>query len=101
MDPVSCFIKDGIYKLKSMSLDTVFLCTSCAQTNLGKLCQFKKDENGNYFSTGVTYFLNYYKDNDIKSLFLNRQNYEMIGMIGNNFILKTSTMLVKKEGNYA
>lgn len=96
MDPVSCFVKDGIYKLKSVGSEIIFLCTSCAESSLGKLCQYKIEEDGTYLYTGITYFLNYYQEDDVKSIFLNRYNYEMVGILGINYLQQDINKLVKK-----
>ena len=47
-----------------------------------------------YEKTGVSYFLNSYNENDIKSIFLKRENYEMLGMIGQNFVMSDNEEFV-------
>jgi hypothetical protein len=78
------FLCDGVYMYKGM-YDTIFVCISCFQQTIGKLVQYKRTTADIFESTGVSYFLNQYYEDDVKSLFLNPENYECIGKIGKNF----------------
>lgn len=95
MDTLKYFVKDGVYKFNNSEDDFVFVCMPAMDSIMGKLVQYRN--NGNiYEKTGVNFFLNCYIEGDIKSLFLNRENYEIIGMIGQNFVLsKDEQQLLK------
>lgn len=80
------FVRDGIYKFNYSDEDTIFACVASAGTTIGKLVQYQ-NKDGIYEKTGITYFLNCYCEGDIKSLFLNRANYEMLGMLGQNYVI--------------
>ena len=80
------FICNGVYLFKD-NRDTVFVCLPCANDLIGKLVQYKKSTDTLYEKTNVAYFINYYIQGDIKSVFLNRNNYDIIGKVGNNFTL--------------
>jgi len=86
------FVDGGVYVLHNMPSNTnVFLCQSVSG-GIGKLIQYSTDGNGRapdavWEKTGVQYFLNSYDMGSIKSLFLNRENYDMLGLVGNNFFL--------------
>lgn len=82
-DILSVFVKDGVYSLRDVR-GNLFVCTECYQGTIGKLVQYKKDGNL-YEKTGTSFFLNYFYEGDVKEIFLNRENYDMIGMIGVNF----------------
>jgi len=82
-DLVNTFIEDGIYKLKNFK-ESIFVCSSSSSDHIGKLTQYIKDGNI-YEKTNITYFLNCYLTDDLKELFLKRENYDMIGKIGVNF----------------
>lgn len=86
VDTLKYFVKDGVYKLNNSSDEFIFICIPSAASSLGKLVQYKYEE-GIYEKTGISYFLNFYQEGDIKSLFLNRDNYEMIGILGQNFVM--------------
>lgn len=85
VDTLKYFVKDGVYKLNNSSDEFIFICIPSA-ASFGKLVQYKL-EDGIYEKTGISYFLNFYQEGDIKSLFLNRDNYEMIGVLGQNFVM--------------
>ena len=92
MDTLSYFVRDGVYRLKG-NKDSIFICIPSAETSIGKLVQYKN--NGKmYEKTGISYFLNCYQEDDIKSLFLNRDNYDMLGMIGNNFVISEDELYI-------
>lgn len=86
------FVDGGVYVLQNMpSNKTVFLCQSVSG-GIGKLIQYTTEENAKapnaiWEKTGVQYFLNSYDIDSIKSLFLNRENYDMLGLLGHNFYL--------------
>jgi len=80
------FVKNGVYKLNNYSEDSIFICMSTAGDTIGKLVQFDLHD-GIYEKTNNTYFLNSYMENDIKSLFVKRENYEMLGMLEQNFVI--------------
>ena len=80
------FLKNGVYKLLSNN-DSVFLCLPAATLVIGKLQQFKLIDDKKYEKTGNTYFLSSYKEDDVRSIFLNEENYEQVGLLDSNFIL--------------
>ena len=84
------FIGGGVYKLNKMEEDNcIFLCVPACGTHIAKLVMYetKNIKTRTYQRTATSYFLNCYKQDDVKSLFLNRDNYEMIGRLGVNFCL--------------
>ena len=94
VDLLDYFVKNGIYKLNNTDDEFIFLCTSSSQS-IGKLVQYKL--NGSlYEKTGVTYFLNSYHEGDVKSLFVCRENYDIIGMLGQNFVLSDNEQYILK-----
>ena len=95
LDTLKYFVKNGVYKLNNSTEEFIFVCLPCSNCKLGKLSQYKKVEEI-YERTGINYFLNYYIEGDIKSLFLNRQNYEMLGMIGQNFVMSPDEQKILK-----
>lgn len=86
IDTLKYFVKDGIYRLNNSSNEFIFVCVPSPGLPVGKLVQYK-EEDGIYEKTGISYFLNCYQEGDIKSLFLNRDNYEMVGMLGQNYVM--------------
>lgn len=94
VDLLDYFVKNGIYKLNNTDDEFIFLCTSSSQS-IGKLVQYKL--NGSlYEKTGVNYFLNSYYEGDVKSLFVCRENYDIIGMLGQNFVLSDNEQYILK-----
>lgn len=97
-DLVDYFVKDGVYKLNGIS-DYLFLCTSCNNT-IGKLVQYIYNKDiDTYEKTSITYFLNFYSEDDVKSLFLRRQNYEIVGMLNKNFMLSDDASFLRRMKN--
>jgi len=91
MKTLDGFIENGIYVLKSSdTMESIFVCFS-VNGGIGKIVEYRTDEPRSpkaiYEKTGNTYFLNCYKVGDFKSLLLNIDNYDMVGMIGNNYYL--------------
>ena len=80
------FVDKGLYKFKDIrDNDSLFLCEAVEGNNIGKLVVFKKISERLYKRTKVSYFLNAYIKGDIKELFIRRANYDMVGMINNNY----------------
>ena len=74
MEEDTQFISYGVYKLKSFEdADIVFVCIPAVGNTVAKLVQYKKNSTDGYKRTPIVYFLNCYKSDDIKSLFLNRR----------------------------
>lgn len=95
MDTNNYFIKDGVYKFNLTNEDIIFVCVPSGGTSIGKLVQY--ENNGNmYEKTGITYFLNCFCDGDIKALFVNRSNYEMLGMLGHNYVMSDDDYFILK-----
>ena len=84
------FIEGGVYQLKS-SFDSVFLCESLSAHQIGKLVMYTKIDNKLYERTNTSYFLTSYNETDLKAIFANRSNYEMLGRIDFNFVMSTDT----------
>lgn len=80
------FVSGGCYCLKEQ-YDNMFVCMPAAGNSMGKLVQYRKQTPTMWERTGITHFLNIYFDNDVKELFLNRDNYDMIGRLGDNYEL--------------
>lgn len=79
------FVINGVYLMKSCR-DIAFICQPCYNDSIGKLIQYKRD--GQIFEkTGISYFLNCYFEGDIKSIFLNPENYDFLGVIGDCYKL--------------
>lgn len=91
----NCFIANGIYVLKGI-YDCIFACLPCSQSLIGKLVRYKKSGNM-YEKTCTTYFLNDYYEGDIKEYFLDWNNYEMIGMIGEQFMFENDDEYILKK----
>lgn len=87
------FIACGVYFHKPSC--ALFVCLPCAHSTLGKLVRFTRIGDGVYESTNVSYFLNYFKSDDLKSIFLNRQNYDIMGWVGENFSLSSDGRFLK------
>ena len=92
MDNVSYFITNGVYVFKG-DYDSLFVCTPVSSNFIGKLTRYKKETDTMYSKTNISFFLNCYPEDDIKSLFLDRSNYEIIGKIDSNYKFS-------KDGNY-
>ena len=91
MKTLDGFVENGIYVLKSSDTrESVFVCFS-VNGGIGKIVEYRTEHprspNSIYENTGNTYFLNCYKIGDFKSLILNIDNYDIIGMIGQNYYL--------------
>jgi hypothetical protein len=80
------FVEKGIYQLKQVrDNDSLFLCEAVNGNDIGKLVVFKKISDRLFKRTNVGYFLNAYMRGDIKELFIRRDNYDMVGMINDNY----------------
>lgn len=79
------FIDKGIYKLKDTKKN-IFLCESTSST-IGKIVLFEEVSAELFERTSIAYFLNIYKEGDLKELFVNRENYDMVGKVDDNYIL--------------
>ena len=90
------FIDKGIYKLKSLSTD-IFLCEPLQNSGIGKLTRYEHLGEDLYRRTEICYLINSYKEGDIKELFINRDNYEMLGMIGKNYSKERNGRFIKKQ----
>ena len=92
------YLYHGVYLFKGI-YEYLYVCDTCSREGLiGKLVQYRKQTPTMYEKTNIAYFLNCYKEDDIKSLFLSRDNYELIGVIGKNFKLsedKDQSYLIK------
>ena len=95
IDTLKYFVKDGVYKLNNSTDEFIFICLPSADTSIGKIIQYKYNE-GNYEKTGISYFLNSYQEGDIRSLFLNRDNYEMLGILGQNYVMSEDETKILK-----
>lgn len=80
------FVDKGIYQLKQVrDNNSVFLCEALTGDRIGKLVVFNKISDRLFKRTSVAYFLNAYLKGDVKELFIRRDNYDMIGLIGSNY----------------
>ena len=80
------FVDKGIYQLKQVTQkNAIFLCESITGERIGKLVLFNKISERVYKRSSVAYFLNAYLKGDVKELFINRNNYDMIGLVGKNY----------------
>ena len=91
------FVCNEVYLFRD-NWDIVFVCLPCANDLIGKLVQYKKSTNSLYEKTNIAYFINHYVDGDIKSVFLNRNNYAMIGSVGTNFTLTNEGQYLIRGG---
>ena len=96
MEKVIGFIENGVYVLKSASdRESIFVCLPVLGGGLGKLVRYVSEDprlpNATYEKTGMAYFIDNYIDGDFRAMFLNPENYEMIGMLGNNYYLSEDT----------
>lgn len=96
------FAADYVYSFK-MGGDYVFLCSSSASNTMGKLIRYNKigctEEEIIYEKTGISYFLNWYQEDDIKGLFVDRDNYDIIGKLEDNFELKNNKKHLVRKNN--
>lgn len=76
------FYSDNLYQLKNNN-DVIFLCENIGY--IGKLVLYNKLSQNLFERTQIQYFLNIFNSNDIKELLLDRSNYELIGVLGNNY----------------
>ena len=82
MDELKTFNLFEVYIYKDCP-EMIFVCVPCYGDAIGKIVQYKK--NGDMWEkTGNTFFLNFYFEGELKALFLNRDNYDVIGKIGVN-----------------
>ena len=85
------FITKGVYKLVNTDKEYLFVCLPLSMSALGKIVQYKADNPRKpdvvYHKTGVSFLLNCYHKDTIKSLFTQRSNYELIGIIGKEYQL--------------
>ena len=84
------FVHNGIYIHKQIgNYETLFICEASFAIPVGKLVQYitKDNPKGEAYweRTSIQYFLNNYIEDDIRELFVDRNNYEQVGMINNNF----------------
>ena len=80
------FIDLGVYQLKQ-DKDSIFLCKSVSGNSIGKLMMYNRVSERIFEKSSICYFLNSYTEGDIKELFINRKNYEMLGRVDHNFVL--------------
>lgn len=85
MDLNKFFVDNGVYKLKDKKNELLFICRALSGNSMGKLVVYNKLANNLYEKTGMSYFLNSFIEGDIKELFTQRENYDMIGLIGKNY----------------
>lgn len=85
MDLNKYFVDKGVYKLKGNKSEIIFICEALPGNGIGKLVAYDKLIDNIYNKTGMSYFLNSFIEGDIKELFTQRENYDMIGLIGNNY----------------
>lgn len=93
------FVSGGIYSLNILETDkNIFLCLPTGGSYIAKLVMYRPvmDKGDTFEKTSTSYFLNCYKPDDIKSLFLNRDNYEMVGKIGINYCLSDDQNYILK-----
>lgn len=88
------FVEKGVYIIPNYK--DLFLCER-VNNRIGKLVLYNKISKDIYERTQIQYFLNYYKENDIKELFLNAENYELMGIIDINFKLSADKKNLIKE----
>lgn len=94
---INSFVAGGIYTLKEFDTG-IFLCESVTP-EIGKLTFFKEVEPKLFKRTLNSYFLNCYFEGDLKQLFVKRENYEMIGKLGTNYILSNDKKWIKEKEN--
>ena len=95
MDLSKVFVDRGIYKLNSVS-DSIFLCEAIGANYIAKLVNYKQLLRDCWERTDTSYFITTYSENDIKSIFILRENYDMLGMIDNNFVFCDDRKYIKR-----
>ena len=80
------FIENGVYSLKNSEEDNLFITEAIGNKTIGKLVMYENVSLGIYYKTNTQYFINDYKEDDIKEVFLNRTRYDMRGILGTNYI---------------
>lgn len=80
------FIENGVYSIKNNEDDNLFITEAMNNKTIGKLVMYENISSGIYHRTNTQYFINDYKEDDIKEIFLNRSRYEMRGILGTNYI---------------
>ena len=101
-DKIDYFQTKGVYKRIGSDDEYLFVCLPLASAALGKLVQYKTDTPNKfdsvYENTDVSFLLNCYDISDIRSLFVDIENYELVGCIGNNFELSEDKRYLKHNG---
>ena len=91
------FIAGGVYSFHGDRVN-LYVCLPCFENIIGKLVQYKKVNKAAWEKTNITYFLNSLPEDDIKSLFLDRENYEIEGRLELNYYLSDKQdFLIKGE----
>ena len=94
MDLTKFFIDKGIYKLKTVS-DSIFLCEALTGNRIGKLVQYKKEKN-HWKRTNFAYFITTYSEDEVKSIFIVRENYDMLGRIDVNYVFRDNKQVIQE-----
>lgn len=89
------FIEGGVYKLKSVRDENITICESLS--GIGKLTLYEFLGDNLYMKTSTQFFLNNYKEGDIKELFTQRENYDLVGILGNNYIKSNTNEYVIRK----
>lgn len=94
MDLTTNFVDNGVYKLKNLPKD-IFLCSAVQGYGMGKLVRYENVGSKTYRETNMCYFISCYAEDDIKALFIDRNNYDMLGMLDKNYIKRGKTITRK------
>ena len=87
------FIQDHIYALPILT-HTIFLCED--MMGIGKLVKYDKVSKIEYMRSSIQYFLNTYISGDVKSIFLDIHNYELLGVLNKNYIISSDRQIIKR-----
>lgn len=97
---IDYFIRDGVYRMNGFD-EYLFLCVSTTSIQIGKLVQYRTDTprkpGSIYEKTGVTYFLDCFYEDDVKSIFVKRENYELVGKVGFDYELSSNSQYLYRK----
>lgn len=85
MNILNTFVEDGVYSIKDSEENNLFIIEAMSSKAIGKLVMYENISPGVYHRTNIQYFINDYKEDDIKEIFLDRSRYDMRGILGTNY----------------
>ena len=90
------FKESSIYILPDTN-EGIWLCEKVPSGLCGKLVYYERVGKKTFNRTNMKYFLNLFKEDDVKSFFCNRENYEIAGCLGINYKISDDRNTIFKE----